>query len=73
MNPEFLSHLHSSAVMMSQKSSLIHFPKSVSQALMVDSFHVRFGSKADIEHHSHLRPLLGVKRTLASCPLYVRL
>ena len=63
MNPEFLSHLHSSAVMMSQKSSLIHFPKSVSQALMVDSFHVRFGSKADIPRPAHLRPLLGVKQT----------
>ncbi len=32
----------------------------------VDAFqlNVRFGSKADIPRHSHLCPLLGVKRTL---------
>ena len=34
-------------------------------------FNVRFGSKADIQRHSHLCPLSGVKRTFASCPLYV--
>ena len=34
---------------------------------------VRFGSKADIQCYSHLRLLSGVKRTFASCPLYVRL
>ncbi len=28
---------------------------------------VRFGSKADIHRHSHLRPLSGAKRTLDVC------
>ncbi len=45
MNPGFLSHLHSLAVTMSQKSSLIQFPKSVSQALTLDTqYWAAFGS-----------------------------
>jgi len=31
------------------------------------SRNVRFGSKADIQHHTHLRPLSGLKQTLNVC------
>ena len=31
------------------------------------TLNVRFGSKADIQRHSHLCPLLGAKRTLDVC------
>jgi hypothetical protein len=41
--------------------------RRIDDRLTTSAANVRFGSKADIPRHSHLCPLLGVKRTLNAC------
>ncbi len=63
MNHGFLSHLHSLAVTMSQKSSLIQFPKSVSQALTLDTRQLplllELPHRPALENHVDRNPGLG--------------